>query len=425
MSQRFQNSADRVVVTGIGIITSVGSDRESVWRAVRRGQSGVRWIRGVPGVPDGMVPAAMVAWEDSTPGRLKNVPLSLLAAKEALRDSEVDFRHTDRTRFGCYVSGHMGNSNFVPEQQQRWDLLPKGRLTWLYQWFPHVACTAIAQEFGLQGPMCSHSTACASGTVDLLAAYRSLQRGRCELAITGSSEAIHPLFAAGFQNMRVLAHHEDPTQASRPFDRARNGFVMGEGAAMFVLERLDCALERGAKIYAEVLGGHMMADAHDLTALDIDSDALARLLEITLKRSGLAPEDVDLVSAHGTGTLQNDVLETRGIRRVFGPAADSLCVTALKSMLGHLVNASGSVEIALTALALRDGYVPPTINLTDPDPECDLDCVPLVGRKLAGEHALKLSVAFGGHLGAVALRRWSGSQAREPAGLQHSGNGAA
>jgi 3-oxoacyl-(acyl-carrier-protein) synthase len=271
----------------------------------------------------------------------------------------------------------------------------------------------VARDYGLLGPRLSNSTACASGTIAILKAIRAIQDGQCDLALAGSSEAIHPLFAAGFYNMGVLAEHTDPAQACRPFDAHRNGFVMGEGAAMFVLERLDHARDRGAPIYAEVLGGRILSDARHVTSLDANSsDSLVELIRGTLRAGRLVPRDIAYVNAHGTGTQQNDVLEARGIRAAFGRAADSVCVSANKSMLGHLVNASGSVELAITALALRDGFAPPTLNLTDPDPECDLDCVPLVGRVRPLEHALKLSIAFGGHLAAIVLRRWTGATAR-------------
>ena len=185
---------------------------------------------------------------------------------------------------------------------------------------------------------------------------------------------------------------------------------------MFVVERLDHALARGASIYAEVLGGHLLTDGHHVTSLNAGGEALEHLIERTLQKSGLAPADIDHINAHGTGTQQNDVMEARSIRRALGRAADAVGVTANKSMLGHLVNASGSVELALAALALRDGYVPPTINLRSLDPACELDCTPLVGRHRTLEHALKLSIAFGGHLAAVALRRWPEAVAR-PVGL--------
>jgi 3-oxoacyl-(acyl-carrier-protein) synthase len=257
------------------------------------------------------------------------------------------------------------------------------------------------------GPRVAHSPACASGLIDMLAAIRFIRDGQCDMALVGSGEGIVPLLAAGFRKMRVLAYDEVPQRAARPFDRDRKGFVMGEGAAMFVLERLGHALARGVPVYAEVKAAKSFGEAHHVTGMDQQSDALAHLIKETIRAADLAPADVGYVNAHGTGTLQNDVAETRGIRRALGPAADDICVSSLKSMLGHLVNASGSVELALTTLALRDGFAPPTVNLDHPDPECDLDCLPWVGRSQHYEHALKLSVAFGGHLVAVALSRWN------------------
>jgi 3-oxoacyl-(acyl-carrier-protein) synthase len=286
-------------------------------------------------------------------------------------------------------------------------------MPWWQQWLPNTSCATVASDYDLRGPRLANSTACASGTIAILKAIRSIRDGQCDVCLAGSSEAIHPLFAAGFYNMRVLADHDDPARACRPFDLHRNGFVMGEGAAMFVLERLDHAVARGATIYAEALGGRILSDARHVTNLDANSDALVELIRGTLRTSGVGPRDIAYVNAHGTGTQQNDLLESRGIRSAFGRAADSVCVSANKSMLGHLVNASGSVELAITALALRDGFAPPTLNLTEPDPECDLDCIPLVGRARPLEHALKLSIAFGGHLAAIVLRRWTGAEARQ------------
>jgi 3-oxoacyl-(acyl-carrier-protein) synthase len=211
----------------------------------------------------------------------------------------------------------------------------------------------------------------------------------------------------------VLAKHDDPKQACRPFDVNRTGFVMGEGAAMLVLETLEHARRRGARIYAEAVAGKLLSDAGHMTHLDAESDVLVNLIGATLRSARVVPRDIAYINAHGTGTLQNDVMESRGIRTAFGRAADSVCVSSNKSMFGHLVNASGSVELAITALALRDGFAPPTLNLTDPDPECDIDCIPLIGRARPLEHAMKLSIAFGGHLAAVVLRRWTGGEARD------------
>jgi 3-oxoacyl-(acyl-carrier-protein) synthase len=394
------------------MVTSIGHSRERVWQAMQRGESGVSRLTGVPSIPDGLMLGAAVDVEGEYPGQLKNIPLSRQSAAEALADARIHFPRIDRDRFGCSIGGHMGDAGYVVERAGKADELhPPGKHPWWEQWLPNTSCYMVAADYNLRGPRLCNSTACASGSIAILKAVRAIRDDQCDIALAGSSESIHPLFAAGFYNMGVLAEHEDPTQACRPFDANRTGFVMGEGAAMFVLELLEHAQERGAAIYAEILGGRILSDARHVTSLDANSDVLTQLIRYTLKDSSLVPKDVTYVNAHGTGTKQNDLLESRGIRSAFGRATSSVCVSANKAMLGHLVNASGSVELAITALALRDGFAPPTLNLTHPDPECDLDCVPLVGRVQPLEHALKLSIAFGGHLAAIALRRWTGREA--------------
>jgi 3-oxoacyl-(acyl-carrier-protein) synthase len=404
---RHRERLEPIVITGIGLIAALGRDRETVWRGVRDGRSGIRSLKGVHDVPDSISIGAPVTIERDFPGQLKSVRLNLHAAEEAVADAEIDFTQVDLDRFGCAISGHMGDAGWLYEQCGRPDVAGDRALPWWRQWFPNTACATVATRYGLCGPRLCHSAACASGLIEVLSAVRSIQDGQCDIALAGSAEAFDPLFAAGFQAMRVLAHHDDPTQASRPFDSRRSGFVMGEGAAVFVVERLTHALRRGARIYAEIAGGKMHTDAHHITGMDSDSKTLAHLIEVTLRQSGIGPSDLGYINAHGTGTQQNDVVETRGIRRALGRAADRVCVSSTKSMLGHLVNAAGSVELAITTLAMRDRFAPPTANLTDPDPECDLDCIPLVGRRTTFEHALKLSVAFGGHMAAAVLRRWS------------------
>jgi 3-oxoacyl-(acyl-carrier-protein) synthase len=412
--QLLHSQDDTVVITGIGVIASIGRGREAVWQAIQRGDSGVRRLTGIAGIPDGMLLGACVEIEGEFPGQLKNIPLCRQTAAEALADARVALARVDRERFGCSIGAHMGDTDYVVERLRlEHTLIPPGKMPWWQQWFPNTSCAMVARDYNLRGPRLSNSTACASGTIAILKAIRAIRDGQCDIALAGSSEAIHPLFAAGFYNMGVLAEHQEPVEACRPFDLARNGFVMGEGAAMFVLERLSHARARGATIYAEVLGGRILNDARHVTSLDANSDALVELIRGTLRTAGVGPRDIAYINAHGTGTQQNDVLESRGIRAAFGRAADSVCVSATKSMLGHLVNASGSVELAITALALRDGFAPPTLNLTRPDPDCDIDCIPLVGRVRPLEHALKLSIAFGGHLAAIVLRRWSAADARQ------------
>ncbi|MBA2115733.1 beta-ketoacyl-[acyl-carrier-protein] synthase family protein [Bremerella alba] len=406
-----EDAKDPVVITGIGLITSVGKDRESTWASIQRGTCGIRRMTGISPIEDNLVLGAPVDLPEGYEPRLKILTLNEIAAAEALKDAQVDLSNTDRTRFGCAVSAGMGDARSI------FNVLDLPGATWPVagglpheQFFPCTPSYHVAHTFGLEGPRLSHSTACASGLVELGCAVRAIRDRQCDIALAGSAEAIDPLFVAGFRKMRVLSDDADPTRACRPFDKTRNGFVIGEGAAMFVVERLSHALSRGAKIYSEVLGCRMLAEAHHMTGIDMKSDALERLLRITLKSSDLGPRDVDYINCHGTGTQQNDVNEARGIRAAFGPFTNRLCASSIKSMVGHSLNASGSIELAMTALALRDGFVPPTSNLRSIDPEVDMDCVPLVGREQKIQHALKLSVAFGGHLVAVALRRWNDSQ---------------
>jgi 3-oxoacyl-(acyl-carrier-protein) synthase len=402
---------DRVVITGVGLVTAVGRDRESSWRAVKNGRNGVRQLCDVPGLPDGLLLAATVEGTPPDCRGDRNFPLALAAAWEAVDDSALDLDDVDRTRIGASYGTCGGPTPWMAEEFRR-----RQRLTAPVEWWDNMYLAApaarVADELDLLGPRMCNSTACATGTIATLNAYKAIRDGQCDKALAYCAQTIHPILAAGFYNMRVLAKADDPAAACRPFDVNRSGFVMGEGAAALVLERLSDARARGARIYAEMLGGALVSDATHVTDLSVDSTPLTHLLGAMLRRSQLAPGDVAYINAHGTGTKQNDAMETRGIRAAFGPAADELCISTIKANLGHLVNAAGVVELAITTLALRDGFAPPTVNLTHPDPECDLDCVPLVGRRRKFEHAVKISIAFGGHLAAIALRRWSGAGER-------------
>jgi len=289
---RTDSPEDRVVITGIGVVTSTGHGREAVWRAIQTGTSGVRRLTGIPGIPDGMLLGATVDLDGDFPGQLKNVPLCRATAAEALDDSGIRLAAIDRDRFGCSIGAHMGDSSYVVERLGRQDLIPAGKRPWHEQFFPNTSCAIIGQHYDLRGPRLSNSTACASGTIAILKAIRAVRDGQADVMLAGSSEAIHPLFAAGFHSMRVLADHPDPPQACRPFDANRTGFVMGEGAAMLVFERLSHAVRRGATIYAEVLGGRMLADGYHVTSLDADSDTLVELISATLRMGRLVPRDV-------------------------------------------------------------------------------------------------------------------------------------
>lgn len=395
-----------IVITGIGMLASVGLDRESVWQAVQSGQSNFGFLRGMRGIEDGKIVGATVELDEPLEGRLKALPMCERAADEAVADSGLDLNLVDQRRFGCMIAGHMGDTRWMDQQFD----LPSGdtgKYNWWEQWLPDTACSMLARRYGALGPKFCHSTACASSLVSVLTAARAIRDGQCDIALAGGGDSIDPMFVAGFDRMRVLAKDDDPSRACRPFDRSRKGFVFGEGAGMFVVERLGHALRRGARIYAQISAAKSLAQAHHVTSLDADSDALVHLMGLALNEAGLRPGDVGYINAHGTGTEQNDAAEAKGIQRVFGADIGQTCVSATKSSLGHMINAAGAVELAITALAMRDGFAPPTLNLNDPDPVCNFDCLPLVGRTNQFQHAMKLSLAFGGHLVAVLLSRWN------------------
>lgn len=412
---RSQFMDDRVVITGIGMVTAVGQDRESTWHAVKAGHNGVRKLCGMPGIPDGLLLGATVEGIPLDRFGDRNFPIAMAAAREALEDSRLDLRRCDRSRIASSYGTCGGPTPWMAGEYARREGTTQIKPWWenlLYSAVP----TRVANRLGIYGPRLVNSTACATGSIATINGMRAILDGQADIAFVGSAQTLHPILSAGFYNMRVLANADDPAVACRPFDANRTGFVMGEGAATLVLERLSSARARGASIYAEILGGALMSDSTHVTDLSADSRPLTHLLDRTLRKANLVPSDVAYINAHGTGTKQNDAMETRGIRAAFGSAANHLCISTIKANLGHLVNAAGAVELAITAMALRDGFAPPTVNLTHPDPDCDLDCVPLIGRRRALEHAVKISIAFGGHLAAIALRRWSGAGERcEPA----------
>ena len=413
--------SERVVITGIGLTASVGEDRESVWQAVRDGRSSMRRLTGLTGIPDGMLIGAPVDIELASSRQAQSARHVRIAFRtKRWPMPSIDRGAVDPARFGCAVSAHMGDMRGLVEQFGCAHLNPPTTIPWREQWLPNTACSDVANRHNLMGPRLSHSTACASGMIAVLTAMRAIQDGQCDLALAGSAEAITPLFAAGFHQMKVLADHDDPRQACRPFDLDRQGFVMGEGGAMFVLERLSHALARGAQIYAEVAGGRLLAMAHHVTGIDVGKRRPgAPDHGNAAGRRAARPHDIGYINVHGTATQQNDVAEAKAIRRAMGRAADTLCASATKSILGHLINAAGSVELAITALAMRDGFMPPTLNLTRPDPECDLDCIPLVGRKSqfdCGAQAVGGLWRHAGGRGAQAARRWHQSPGARAAG---------
>jgi len=397
-SRRSRPIPEPVVITGIGLVTPLGVDRETSWQAICQGKSGLREVTLRDGLTVVGAPAALPREDRPDWAHC----LAERAADEALHDAHVELDRINRDRAGCVVG--ISGPPYEHTLSEIRNNGPNAGLCWEIA-MPDYPASRISRRYSLWGPSLSPAAACATGLIAVLRAVDSIEDGACDLMIAGCADASLDRFTvSGFRNMRVLAESENPAEAVRPFDRSRCGFAIGEGAAMFVIERLGHALLRRAPIYAVIAAGISGGDAYHVTSLNPDPTNLAWQISKVLARAGVSPADVDYINAHGTGTLQNDLAEAHAIRKAFGTSATKVRASALKSMIGHLITAAGGVELALTAMAVRDGFIPPTINLKDPDPDCGLDCTPLRGVPYPIRTALKLSIAFGGHFGATVLR---------------------
>lgn len=405
----------RVVVTGVGALTPVGLDAPSTWANLLEGQSGVARITLFDPGPYPIQIAGEVKGfnpEDHFDRKElrhldRNVQLAVVAARQAARDAELS---PDGDAVGVIFGSAAGGAGTLIEQVKI--LAERGYRKLSPFFLPHMladsASGQIAIDLGLRGPNMAIVSACATGGHALGEAWETIRRGDADAAIAGGCEAsVLPIFLGGFIAMRALAEHPDPTKASRPFDAARNGFVLAEGAAALVLERLERAQARGARIYAEMVGYGSSNDAFHMAAPREGGAGPAACMRMALRKAGLRPEDVDYVNAHGTGTPLNDKFETVALKEVFGSHAMTLLVSSTKSMTGHMMGAAGATEAMACVLALRDQVVPPTINLDTPDPECDLDYVPHQARKAAVEVALSNSMGLGGHNSSVVFRHVS------------------
>jgi beta-ketoacyl-acyl-carrier-protein synthase II len=397
----------RVVVTGLGAVTPLGLDARSTWEAAVAGRSGVDWIRTfdasefpvqIASEVNGFEPEAVVGPKDAR--RLeRNVVLAVSAAREAWSDAGVE--GVDPARAGILVGSAIGGVVGVLGQDAV--LRDRGHSR-VSPWFlPNVlvdsASGQIAIDLGLRGPNYAPVSACATGSHAVGEGAETIRRGDADVVLAGGTEScMHPVILAGFCAMRgLVAEDDDPTLASRPFDATRAGFVMGEGACVLVLEELERAISRGARIYAEVLGYGTSNDAHHMAQPDPESVGVAEMMRAALTRSGVEPERVGYVNAHGTSTPQGDLAETKAIKAVFGEHAYELAVSSTKSVFGHLFGAAGAVEAMMCVLALHKGVLPPTINYRNPDPECDLDYVPNEARRTQVEVALSNAMGLGGH----------------------------
>ena len=408
----------RVVVTGLGAVTPLGNSVPEYWRAICEGRSGVGPITRFDAKRLDVRIAAEVRGFDPLKviekKELKKLDLfiqyALAAGVEAVEDAKVDFSQVDPTRAGALVGSGIGGILSVLEWHRV--LLERGpsRISpfFIPSLIVNMASGQLSIRYTLKGPNSSVVTACATGNHAIGDAFKIIQRGDADLMVAGGSEAIiDELPIGGFAQIKALStRNDEPARASRPFDADRDGFVAGEGAGIVVLENAEHARRRGARIYAEIVGYGMTADAYHMTAPDPDGDGAVRAMTGALRDGSVRPEDVGYVNAHGTSTPYNDRTESLAIKQVFGDHARRLAVSSTKSMTGHLLGAAGGIEAIVTVLAIKHGILPPTINYETPDPECDLDYVPNVARKAEVETALSNGFGFGGTNATLAFRRW-------------------
>lgn len=399
----------RVAVTGLGAVTPLGNDVPTLWPGLLAGRSGVGPIARFDaaafkvrfgGEVRGFDPEALFGARAAR--RLDRfAQFGLAAAREAVRDAGLDFARERPDRCAVVLGTGVGGMGVFEDECGRYHASGPARTSpfLVPRMMPNAGAAAVSIHFGLTGPCSAVSSACASAADAIATASGLIRAGRVDAAITGGAEAaLTPVGMAGFCAARSLSERNDePQRASRPFDRHRDGFVLGEGAGVVVLEDLDRARRRGATIYCELLGCGQSADAHHITAPHPDGAGAAAAMRLALEDAGLNPEDVDYLNAHATGTDLGDAAEVRAVRAAFGPHADRLPVSSTKSMIGHLCGASGGVAAVVAALTIRDGAIHPTINYETPDPACDLDCVPNHARDATVRRAAVNSFGFGGH----------------------------
>ena len=409
-----------VVVTGLGMISPVGNNVEDGWDSLVAGRSGIAALtrfdssaydQAIAGEVDDFDPL------DHVDAKLhRRIDLStafaIAAAQEAVSDAGVEVNAERPGAVGVILGTGIGGAHLMVEQQRILDEKGPRRVSpfLMTNFLPDTATGLVAIALGARGPNFAVTAACATGGAAVGEAAETIARGEAEVMIAGGFEApLQPIYYAGFHAMKALATHEDPTQAVRPFDRDRNGFILGEGAGALVLESLEHAQARGATIHARWAGAATSNDAFDMVAAAEDGRGVNEAMRRALDRAELTPERISYINAHGTGTPLNDRVETRAIRDVFGEDADRLMVSSTKSMHGHMMGASGAVEAVICVLACKHQIAPPTINYTTPDPDCDLDYVPNTAREAPIEYAMSTSVGLGGHNSALIFGHWGGN----------------
>ena len=414
------NTDRRVVITGMGVLTPIGNDVDTFWRNLQNGVSGIDCITTfdasaydcrIAGEVRGFEPKDYFKNPKDIRRTDRYAHLAMAAAKMAMKDSGVDLEKVNRQRFGAIISSGIGGLKTLEDQHSI--LLNKGPSRVSAFTIPmlisNMASGLISMEFGLQGPNFCIVTACATSNNAIGESWRMIKFGDADIFLAGGAEAsIIPIGLAGFSAMKALStRNDEPQRASRPFDRDRDGFVMGEGAGVVVVEELEHAKARGAKIYCELTGYGLSADAHHMTAPPPDGEGAVRAMRMALDHAKTTPEQVDYINAHATSTGLGDICETRAIKTVFGDYAKTVSISATKSMTGHLLGGAGAIETAACLLSIRDGVIPPTINLENPDPECDLDYTANVAKQKKVRIAVNNSFGFGGHNATLVVREYA------------------
>jgi len=398
----------RVVITGLGAITPLGTGVQKSWDALLQGRSGISRITHFdPGDLPVHIAGEVKDFDPADyiePKEIKKmdrfIHFALAASQMAVDDAQLKIDSSNADRVGVIIGSGIGGLPMIEHYTKVLNERGYRRITpfFIPMSIINLASGRVSIRFGAKGPNSAVVTACSSGSHAIGDAFKIIQRGDADVMIAGGSEAvISPLGVAGFTVMKALSRRNDePEKASRPFDAERDGFVMAEGAGIVILEELEYARKRGARIYAEIVGYGMTGDAYHITSPSPDGDGAARCMSLAVKDAGVQPQEVDYINAHGTSTKYNDELETLAIKNVFGEHAHKLAVSSTKSMTGHLLGAAGGVEAVICVLSICNSIVPPTINLDNPDPECDLDYVPHRAREMEVRYALSNSFGFGG-----------------------------
>lgn len=409
---------NRIVITGIGLVTPFGVGKEPFWQGLISGKNAIGYLSTIDTTDLPVKIGAEVKNFDPDVYLGKKdarkmdrfTQFAVVAGIEAIKDARLEPDKVDKERVGVIIGSGIGGIHILEQQHSLFLERGPSRISpfFIPMLISNMASAYLSIMFGLKGLSFSVNTACATGATAVGEAVKAIESGECNLVIAGGTDgAITPLSIAGFANMKALStRNDEPEKAMRPFDVKRDGFVMAEGSGILVIESLDSALKRGANIYAEIVGVGSTSDAYHLTAPEPEGKWQAKAMELALKYGNIRKEEIDYINAHGTSTPLNDAIETKAIKSLFGELAYKIPVSSIKSMIGHTLGAAGSIELIATALTIKEGIIPPTINYEYPDPECDLDYVPNVKRKKDVRVALSNSFGFGGHNLSIALKRY-------------------